>query len=323
LLELKVNNLCDPRVPATNSECYDPNAPTTLVLNDLLPQALQDALDDKGVEITIPPYMYAAAPDARFGAVFVQADEFSRDALVTAKLDIETLLAPFDGLGVAIGLPQGTPIVRLLNNDVVAYAPDNPLYPTVDGFEATPVTVGKGSVAITKRGYSVDIYGLQHDLDGPSGRHPVNGGISTGGLSDGSPPMCDLTYGGLSYYAPDDEDYYFFNLAACLFQDMEQLLTGNLIPNAALLSTDRANLISRLNLTKDKLIKALNATGASSGDQNFTSVLQQLDLYDAALAATSFASQWKIYKNDLIVRSQVFRFNISERATPSIPVGGF
>jgi hypothetical protein len=320
LLVLKVNNLCDPRVDAPDSSCYDANADDTLVLNALLPQSLQDALDERDVTITIPPYMFAAAPDARFGAVFVQADEFSRDALVTARLTIEELLAPFDGLGVAMGLPRGTPLVTLLNNDVVAYAPDNPLYPTVNGFEATPVTIGSGSVAITKRGYSVDIYGLQHDLNGPSGRDAIGGGIPNGGLSNGSPPRCPLAYGGQFYGAPDDPDYYFFNLVACLFDDMESLLTGNLF---SLDSTDRANLVSRLNLTKDKLIKALNATGASSGDQNFTSVLQQLDQYDAALQSTYFDPQWKIYKNDLIVRSAVFGFNIRERAAPSIPSGGF
>jgi hypothetical protein len=62
------------------------------------------------------------------------------------------------------------PVIDLLNNGVVAYAPDNPEFPTLRGFEATPVTVGEGSVAIRKRGYAVDIYGLMHDINGPSDR---------------------------------------------------------------------------------------------------------------------------------------------------------
>jgi lipase chaperone LimK len=88
-------------------------------------------------------------------------------------------------------------------------------------------------------------------------------------------------------------------------------------------SGDRATLTARLDNTKDKLIKALNANGPNAGSENYQSVISQLDNFDAALQATQLTAQYAIYKNELEVRSEVFRFNLLFRALPSLPPGGF
>ena len=75
------------------------------------------------------------------------------------------------------GAAATTPLA-LLNQDIVAYAPDNPTLPTVanyptpgvPGFEATPVTTGSyNPLTGGLRGFSVVIYGLQHDLNSHAG----------------------------------------------------------------------------------------------------------------------------------------------------------
>jgi hypothetical protein len=77
-----------------------------------------------------------------------------------------------------------------------------------------------------------------------------------------------------------------------------------------------------LGLVEGKLIKALNAAipeaGPNAGETTFQSTITQFDQFDELLLATTFADEWKICKNDLIVRSEVFRFNLLERADPSM-----
>ena len=112
--------------------------------------------------------MFAAGYNGRFGAVLVQADESAAAAAATVELDIAEL---FDGefeLGVRVDFSRPTGMLPLLNQDVAAYAPDNPSLPTVRGFEATPITVGVRNPMIgALRGFSAVIYGLQHDLNPP------------------------------------------------------------------------------------------------------------------------------------------------------------
>jgi hypothetical protein len=323
LLVLQLENLCDRRVLGSACNVGVVNPDNSLDFNSLLPSALRDALLANGVEITIPPYMFGAGPDGAFGALIVQSDEIGAAARVSAVLDIQELLG-FE-LGVRQDFVRTTPIISLLNQDIAAYAPDNPLLPTVRGFEATPVAVGSGSLKIGVRGYSVVTYGVMHDFN-PAGPRAAAGGLPTGTVLDyGSPPLCDLALGALTFTAVDDPPRYFLNLAACLFADLETLLTDEvLIPDSAFVfSGDRATLTARLDNTKDKLIKALNANGPNAGSENYQSVISQLDNFDAALQATQLTAQYAIYKNELEVRSEVFRFNLLFRALPSLPPGGF
>jgi hypothetical protein len=116
---------------------------------------------------------------------------------------------------------------------------------------------------------------------------------------------------------------YFVNLVACLFADQEQLL-ANVIPPAAFeRSADVNSLKTALNQVKDKLIKALSGAGPNTGSETFQAVLTQLDQFDAKVASTPFVSSLEIYKNELGVRSRVLRFNLVERAYPSLPTRGF
>src|SRR5688572_5229115 len=146
LLVLQFPELCDQRV---NPACAVVGAVTSngsLRLNLLLPPALQAALAE--TDVTIPPYMFSARGDGHFGVVFVQADEAGDDAGATIELDIQKLVDPsLTGpdyeLGVAVNLPRlsvADPI-RVLNQDIAAYAPDNLSAPTVRDFEATPITI--------------------------------------------------------------------------------------------------------------------------------------------------------------------------------------
>jgi hypothetical protein len=313
LLVLQFPDLCDGRV---NPACpVIPVSAGSLRLNGLLPPAFQAALGT--AEITIPSYMSAARGDGRFGVVFVQADDAGDDAGAFLHLEIQELIG--HELGVAENLPRlsaANPI-RVLNQDVAAYAPDNPDLPTVRGFESTPITTGRGSMEADMRGFSAIIYGLQHDVYPPSPRTATIG-IPTGTTLGGSTPGvgCDLVLGSQSY-DPDETatNKYFLNLIACLFADEEKLLK-DVIPG------DYPALEVSLNQVKDKLIKALSGAGPNTGSETFGAVLSQLDNFDAAVAATPFTGL-KIYKNELLVRSKVFRFNVKERAIPSIPTGGF
>ena len=313
LLVLQFPDLCDGRV---NPACpVIPVEAGSLHLNDLLPATFQAALGT--AEITIPPYMVAARGDGRFGVVFVQADEAGDDAGAFLHLEIAELI-DYE-LGVAEDLPRlpaANPI-RVLNQDVAAYAPDNPDLPTVRLFEATPMTTGSGSMEADMRGFSAIIYGLQHDVYPPSPR-TATVGIPVGTTLGGSTPGagCDLVLGSQSYY-PDEtaSNKYFFNLIACLFADQETLLKDVIPGNYPALETS-------LNQVKDKLIKALSGAGPNTGSETFQAMLSQLDQFDAQVAATPFTGL-QIYKNELLVRSKVLRFNVVERAIPSIPIGGF
>ncbi len=326
LFVLQYDNLCDPRVLGCAADATGSvDASNFLTLNTLLPQAVQDALD---VDLKIPPYMFAAGPNGRFGLLIVQTDDAGTAAKTTVELDIEALL------GFELGTrstQKGDPFVRaapdattlnLLNQDIVAYAPDNASLPTVRGFEATPATTGSYNPLVGGlRGFSVVIYGLQHDLNAAS--RPRDG--SVGGLPSlvgGSTPMCALSSNAQTYTPVDEPARFFVNLSACLYADQEQLLTG-IVPAGALSSGDRAVLLARLTNVEDKLIKALTATGPNTGSTDFQSVISQLDLYDAAVAATPFYPLFNVYKNELAVRSAAFRFILVDRAYPSLPLGGF
>ena len=81
--------------------------------------------------------------------------------------------------------------------------------------------------------------------------------------------------------------------------------------------------MARLDNTTDKLIKGLNASGPQAGTENFQSVITQLDQFDEAVTQAAFAATCAVYKNELSVRSKAFRFELLERALPSLPLGGF
>jgi hypothetical protein len=322
LLVLQFDNLCDRRVAPLTCTIGTTDG-GSLVLNSLLPPAIQAALGPT-VQIKIPPYMFAAGYNGRFGALLVQADATASAASATIELDIEELFDDEFELGVDVGLPRPTATLPLLNQDVAAYAPDNSSLPTVRGFEATPITVGvRNPMVGALRGFSAVIYGLQHDMNPPSPR-AVTGGLPPGTVLAGATPGCALQLGSQSF-VPDTTvpAKYFVNLVACLFADQEQLL-ANVIPPAAFeRSADVNSLKTALNQVKDKLIKALSGAGPNTGSETFQAVLTQLDQFDAKVASTPFVSSLEIYKNELGVRSRVLRFNLVERAYPSLPTRGF
>ena len=236
--------------------------------------------------ITIPPYMFAAGPNGRFGVLIVQSDDAGAAGQVTVELEIDELL-DFELGTQSTGNTQYPPFVRgaaattplaLLNQDIVAYAPDNPTLPTVAnyptpglrGFEATPVTTGSYNPLVGGlRGFSVVIYGLQHDVSSPQDRpRGVDGGLPS--LVAGSQRLCNLSAGSKRYIAVDIPERFFANLAACLLVDQKALLSNvNIIPAFVLAPSARSSLLSRLGNIEDKLIKALNATGPNSGSTDF------------------------------------------------------
>ena len=257
--------------------------------------------------------MFAAGYNGRFGAVLVQADESAAAAAATVELDIAEL---FDGefeLGVRVDFSRPTGMLPLLNQDVAAYAPDNPSLPTVRGFEATPITVGVRNPMIgALRGFSAVIYGLQHDLN-PPGPRAATGGLPPGtAVNYGSTPLCNLANGKQRFTAVDAPERYFINLAACLFADEEQLLVSVIPPSAFARSKDRAALLASLAQVEDKLIKALSGAGPNTGAETFNALLTQLDHFDATLRVTRFVPSLEIYKNELGVRSRVFQVQRGE-----------
>jgi hypothetical protein len=327
LLVLQFPDLCDARVddglcpvqPGTDPIDDDDN----LILNELLPPAVKAALGS--AVIKIPPYLFGAGWGGRFGVVFVQADGVAADASSVIELHIDELAGA--ELGVDVDLARPTTILDLLNQDVAAYAPDNGAFKTVRDFEATPITVGMRNPMVgALRGFSAIIYGLQHDVNPPSLRVFNGVGIPLGTTITGAPPAaesCRLQHGS-QVFAPhaSDPNKYFVNLAACLFADEEELLR-NVIPQSAITTQRRDSLLASLGQVEDKLIKALSGSGPNTGSETFQALLTQLDQFDAALAATPFSASGEIYKNELRVRSQVFRFNVQERTYPSLPTRGF
>jgi hypothetical protein len=322
LLVLQFDNLCDLRVDDDICTIGATDDEDNLLFNTLLPQSIQEALAANGVSITIPPYMFGAGSGGRFGALIVQADESAATAGATVELYIDELL-PFE-LGVRTDFPRTTATLDLLNQDVAAYAPDDPDLPTVRDFEATPVTIGMRNPMLGGlRGFSVVLYGLQHDTNPPGPRATGSGGLPPGTVVNGSVPTCNLVQGAQQFIAIDDEPRYFINLAACLFADEEELLRS-VIPNGAFLASGaRESLLASLENTKDKVIKALNASGPNTGSETFQAVLSQLDHFDAAVLATAFDPELVVYKNELGVRSKAFRFVLMSRAYPSLPPSGF
>ena len=350
LLVRGFSDLCDPRV----SGCTAPNAVVVnnvLHFNSLLPAAIRDKLYESGVTITIPPYMFGAGPGGRFGALIVETDDPFRAVQTTVELDIEELLGFELGTRSAGNSPPdsfvrgATPqTLALLNQDIAAYAPDVPELRTVRDFEATPVTTGSKNPLIGGlRGFSVVIYGLQHDLNYPQGPSRPRVRTGDGGIpsndyvyyapSAGDPPrtpQCRLQTGNQLFVPIDHPDRFFINLAACLFADQETLLGSILadddfldVRGSPLYSADQDRLISRLTLVKDKVIKALNATGPNTGSTDFQAVLTQLLSYRDAVIATRFQADSIVYKNELLARADAFKFVLMERAYPSLPLGGF
>lgn len=320
LLVLQFNNLCDRRVARSTCSVGDVDSHNALIFNSLLPKAIRDQLAAEGVTITIPPYMFGAGFNGRFGALIIQADSVAATSEWLIDLQFPKLLG-FE-LGVRDDFQRTTPLLDLLRQDVAAYAPDHNLFPTVRGFEATPSGTGKGSYGGSLRGASVVLYGLQFDLN-PAGPRIATGGLPLDStVNYGASPTCDLNMQAQSYHALPDAQRFFANLAACLFADEQTLLTS-VIPQAAIPQSGRDSLLAQLSLVEDKLIKALNATGPNSGSQTFQAVASQLDHFDQAVAAAVFAPDYVIYKNELAVRSKVFRFHLLTRTYPSLPPNGF
>jgi hypothetical protein len=320
LLVLQFDDLCDPQI--STAPCYDASASGSVTLNSLLPQSVRDRIDPR-VSIKLPSYMSSSSFNGRFGVLLVQADPITATSAATVELEYRELGSHVK-LDVAVGLPRPTPILTLLNQDVAAYAPDNYGLPTVRGFEATPITTGvRNPMTAVLRGFSAIFYGLQYDVSPASGR-AFAGGIYPSVNDNGqTPTWCpDLVYGTQVFPILDLQGRYFANLAACLFSDLETLL-GKVIPATALNATDRATLQARLGNTKDKLIKALTSSGPNSGSENFQSVISQLDNFDLAVPTVSFDPDYVIYRNELLARSKVFRFNLLERTYPSMPLNGF
>lgn len=325
LLVLQFNDLCDRRVAPQTCTIGATDAKGNLILNSLLPQAQRAVLDANGVTLKIPTYLFAAGYNGRFGVVLVQADDNGSSAPAEIELDLRELFGGQLELGVRVDFTRPTETLRLLNQDVAAYVPDNPSLPTVRGFEATPVTVGvRNPMRGSLRGFSAVIYGLQHDLYPPGPRNYNGGGLPPNTLLNyGKPPRCDLVHGWDKFIAVDKPRNYFINLAACLFADEEKLLR-DVIPYKAFTNpSDRKAVIAALEVTKYKLIRALNDAGPYSGSDVFDLVLQYLDVFDAKVAASAFVPSLAIYKNELEVRSHVFRFNLTTRTYPSLPVKSY
>jgi hypothetical protein len=357
LLSRKVPNLCDPRVTSANcGEEFVAENDGSLEINPQLPQDIRDALAAANVKIYLPPNLFSASSSGRFGALFVKADEVTRTLAHTAYLDLAEISADEDALPIlevrVVGdpeypVPENPSLEQLLNNDIVAYAPDNPLEPTVGRvdnvlqarFEAASITIGrKNPVRTVPRGYSVILYGLMHDFYDPSGRLPSEeepgGGIPEDFFTTatpaevGSAQVCVTTLddSSESYTTANDPRQYFMNLAACMFSDLKWLATSidpvHPSPAVAALADPNSRLLfaSQLSNLEDKLIKALNeavpAAGPNAGDTNMQSVYSQLGNFEQLVQDTEFAAI--IFKNDIFSRIQVLRFTLINRVEPSI-----
>ncbi len=310
LLVLQFNNLCDPRVSGSACPATTQVLPgNVLNFNSALPAAIQAQI--KNVHITIPPYMYGAGAGGKFGALLVRADAFTATSKAAVDLEIVKLIG-FE-FGVRNDFPRLTPMDQLLRQDIAAYAPDTDDYLTVREAEATPIVTGVGSLGGSLRGWSAIIYGLRYDFN--AGKPPQS--------DAGRGARCDLRAGSQQFTATPDQNKFFANLSACLFDDEEDLLTS-VIPNAAFaVPSNRNALLADLALVEDKLLKALQSTQPSLGSQTFNALITQLDHFDATVAATPFNQGYVIYKNELQARSAAFRFNVIYRTLPSMPLGGF
>jgi hypothetical protein len=323
--------LCDPRV--TDGLCEGDgtvSADNVLDFNSRLPAADQDLLD---VTVTIPPHIYSSQPDGSFKAILV------------APLDTleSTVFSAIQGpLPDEINLPRGTPVLQLLNQDEVAYAPDTADYPTVGQyppcdtgpcFEATPLGIGPAhSTAVRTRGFSVLAYHVMMDLKPASGLVPARAataGLPAGtnlDLVDGSPPSCRVEVGSAIYEPINDWRYFFVNHAACLYVDLAALVKSEaLIPDAAF-GGNRAALEARIDNLGDKVAKASAAGGSSQAATAYQAALSQLTNFVTELQATTFVpvdgTSYQIYKNEMLVRAGKLGFQIEHRTIPSIPIGG-
>jgi hypothetical protein len=346
--------LCDPRVAGAACEEGDVSDDFVLSLDSLLPPEAVPLLG--GAEVTLPGDMYSWSPDGSFKAFIINTatpwDQGVAEAIITAIPLVGSVLH------VEENLPQGTSVQRLLNQAQVGYAPDGDEPPTVGHwsdcagvpcFGSTPVVTGTGSARTTLRSNSVITVGFMLDerpnlafpdggrvpercsetgpeIFSPAGCTQVGGISPTQDLTGGAPPLCDLEYSGQIFTAVNHWKYYFVNMAACLFSDLEHVLTADFIPDAVFGGIANRNaLIGRLGIAEDKLIKGLNTVGSSQGAQNLGAVFSQMANFDALVDATSVdpedeASQ--VYINELRARSEAFQFNLRHRTIPSIPISG-
>jgi hypothetical protein len=334
-LVLEFPELCDSRVPKDDGIAVcRPADPATILpgneldFNALLPPALQAALAAAGVQITVPDYMFGAGPNGLFGALVINTDAIT--GIVNGTAYVEALV------GFTLGcdpvaprtLPRGTSVGQLIDNDVVGYARTGGGRPTAGGgYEVQPVTVGCGSSLWRIPGFSAVLYGLQHDGTAPGGRE-LNGGLPGAGATafTGSPPQCPLVRGTASFTPYTASAGYFLNLVACLFADLQELVT-TVMPDSAFgagATDERAALAGRLDNASDKLIKSLNAcdptTTSSCGSENFGSFLSQMVNFETELLdPTVVIFDDVVYRDELLVRSEVIRFNTESRTVPSLP----
>jgi hypothetical protein len=347
--------LCDPRVAGADCEGEgEVSSDFVLSLNSRFPPEAAALLG--GAEVTLPGDMYSWSPDGSFKAFIINTatpwDQGVAEAIITAIPLVGSVLH------VEENLPQGTSIQRLLNQAQVGYAPDGNEPPSVGHwsgcdsgpcYESTPVVVGAGSARTTLRSQSVITVGVMLDqrpnLTYPAGLAPERcsetspgvfspagctqiGGISpTQSLTGGSPPLCHLEYNGQTFTAVNHWKYYFVDMAACLFSDLEHVLTADFIPDSIFGGTVNRNaLITRLGIAEDKLIKGLNTVQSSQGSQNLGAVFSQMANFDALVDATpvdpSDPETSQIYINELGARSKAFQFNLRHRTIPSVPQSG-
>ena len=331
-LVLEFPELCDSRVPKDLSiEVCQEIDPTVILpgneldLNALLPPALQASLLADGVQITVPNYIFGAGPNGKFGTLVIDTDAIT--SIVSGTTEVSDFVGFTLDCDPTLGsLPRGTPVGELIDNDLIAYSRTGGGRPTVRGYEVTPVSVGCGSAFWRTPGLSAILVGLQYDGDAPGGRE------ADGGLPDldsipgpdapaGTPPQCPLVRGTQTFTPYTDSAGYFLNLVACLFSDLETL-AATVIPDSAFANpTDRALLLSRLDNAKDKLIKSLNACdptdGSSCGSENFGSFLAQMLELETEVSLLSFNEI--VYQQELLVRSEVIRYNTENRLIPSLP----
>jgi hypothetical protein len=336
--------LCDPRI--TGATCAgDPDAVVAsdfvLSLNSLLPPNAVALLG--GADVTLPGDMYSWSADGSFKAFIINTATPWEQGVAEAILTAGPLVGSI--LHVDEGLPSGTSVQRLLNQAQVGFAPDGDEPPSVGHssdcasgpcFASTPVVTGAGSARTTLRSNSVITVGVMLDQRPATGSYPTAlvparlpaGGIpASQNLSGGTPPLCGLEYNGTTFAPVANWKYYFVDMAACLFGDLERVLKAGFIPDSVFGGTANRNaLINRLGNAEDKVIKGLNSAGSSQGAQNLGAVFSQMANFDALVAATPVDAfdpeRSQIYINELRARSEAFQFNLRHRTIPSIPTNG-
>jgi hypothetical protein len=345
--------VCDPRVLGSDCEggpgVID-NEDFILSLSTLLPPSGVAQLD--GADPTLGGDMYSWNADGSLKVFIINAATPWEQGV--AEGIISSVPLGFAHLPVELGLPAGTSVQRLLNQAQVGYAPDGDELPTVGHwsdcaslpcYESAAVVTGAGSARTTLRSNSVITAGVMFDLRPEldydvGGRVPARcqgvgvptGCVHAGGipltqvLTNGSPPLCNLVYNGQTFTAVADSRYYFVDMAACLFSDLERLLTSTeIVPDSAFGgSVYRNALIDRLGIAEDKLIKGLNSVGSPQGSQNLGAVVSQMANFQSLVDTTPFADteDAQVFRNELTARNTAFVFNLVNRTIPSIGPNG-